>query len=319
MSELSKNASGALNIKDALSALDWIEKVLAFLGPYKPIKKKMRINHTDGTSEIGLVLNMPSKLKLKLTTTRIPAYQNFYVHEMQTEDFSSLNVSDYWKRDPDGSWILNPTKLPNCDKFFVRLKGKMPREIISRLVFINEATNRDQTEESDKYWIKSMIRDIELVEAMWEMLEIEDVNVGIKVGINRCFSAAIPSGFTKKLRATQKWIEAGHTRDRQKVYKAWAELRRAQYSKSCSPEEFMELISRLTSGDLFGNYLYVEKPYNLGSINRGSDTSGVLPNFMYVQALTDLNLKQYAADGYLVFNKKKYIEDIKEDLGVVEE
>ena len=316
MKDQGENMQSALNIKDALSALEWVNKVLEVLKPYKPIKKRMKINQMDKTSEIALVLNMPSRLKLNLTTTKIP-YPNFFVNEMLTEDFSPLNVSDYWRRDHDGSWILNPKNLPNCDRFFVRLKGTMPQEVISKLVFIGEAANRDQTEESDKYWLECMIKDVELVETMWEMLEIEDVNVGINVGINRCFSAAIPSGFTRKLRATQRYIEAGHTRDRQKVYNAWAELRRSHHTKSCSPEEFMELISRLTSGTIFGNYVHVEEPYNLGLIDRGSDT-GVMPNFMRVQALTNLDLKKYAAGGYLVFEKKKYIEEIKGYLGVDE-
>lgn len=318
MSSQNKNPTYALNIKDALSALEWVNKVVAFLEPYKPIKKKMKINHSDKTSEIGLVLNMPNKLKLRLTTTKIPAYHNFSINEMLAEDFSPLNVNDYWKRDNDGSWILNPNKLPNCDKFFIRLKGKMPQDIISKLIFVNEATNRDQSKEADKYWIKCMIKDVELIEGMWDVLEIQDVNVGIKVGINRCFSAAIPPGYTQKIKATQRFIRAGHKRDREELYRAWADLHRSQQSKGITPDEFMELINRLTSGDLFENYISVEEPYNLGSINRDSDTSGVLPNYMFVQALTDLDLKHYSADGYLLFDKKKYIRDIKENMGLIE-
>jgi hypothetical protein len=318
MCGLSEKMANALNLKDAVSALEWVNKVVGFLEPYKPIKKKMKINHADKTSEIALVLNMPSKLKLKFTTTKIPAYQNFYIDEMLAEDFSPLDVSNYWKRDFDGSWILDPKNLPNCDKFLVRLKGKMPQEVISNLVFINEATNRDQTEESDRYWMKCMIKDIELIESMWEVLEIEDVNVGIKVGINRCFSAAIPSGLTRKLKASQRFIRAGHMRDREELNRAWAELHRAQRSKGGNPDELLGLINRLTNEDSFGKYIYVDEPYNLGPIKKDSNTTGILPNFMYVQALTDLNLNQYAADGYLVFNKKKYIEDIKENMNIIE-
>lgn len=149
-------------------------------------------------------------------------------------------------------------------------------------------------------------------------MEIEDVNVGVKVGINRCFSAAIPSGYTKKIKATQEFLKAGHGRDREELYRAWAGLHRSQESKGINPEDFMELIRKLTSGDLFENYVHVQEPYNLGSINRDDDTAGILPNYMNVQALTNLNLKQFSADGYLVFYKKKYIEDIKENMGLIE-
>jgi hypothetical protein len=161
-----------------------------------------------------------------------------------------------------------------------------------------------------------MIRDIELVENIWDTIEIEDVNVGIRVGINKCFSSAIPPAYVRKIKATQRFIYAGHKRDREELFRAWAELHRSQDSKS-SPEDLMEMVNRLTSGELFENYVFVEEPYNIGSINRDADSSA-LPNFMNVQARTDLSLKQYVADGFLVFNKKKYIEDIKENLGIIE-
>jgi hypothetical protein len=306
----------SLNIKDVLSALEWINKVIGFLEPYKPIKKKMRINHANQTSEIALLLDMPNKIKRMVINTKIPAYDNFYVDEMLTEDFSPLNVSKFWTRTHDGYWILNSKDLPNNDKFFLRLKGKMPKEIISKMVLINEAINRDQTEDFDRYWIKCMIRDIELIENVWDMLEIDDVNVGIKVGINRCFSSAIPPDYTSKIKATQRFLRAGHGKDREELYRAWAALHRSQQSKGISPGEFMELISQLTSGESFENYVHVDEPYNLGTINRESDVSSILPKFMYVQALTNLDLNQYAADGYLVFHKKKYIENIKNNMGI---
>ena len=60
----------------------------------------------------------------------------------------------------------------------------------------------------------------------------------------------------------------------------------------------------------------MEKPYNLGAIRRERELSGPFPKYMFVQALTDLNLKQCVADGYLIFEKKKYIDEIKESIDI---
>jgi hypothetical protein len=300
-------------ISEILTAIDWINKAIEYLKPYKPLKKRMKINYNNRTSEIALLLNIPNRLKLKFTTTRIPAYQNFHIKEMMAEDFSSLNINDYWKRQHDGSWVLNSKGLPNCENFLIKLEGKMPTQTISQLVFVDESMNRDQSKDSDRYWLKCMIRDVELVEQIWDNLEIDDVNVGIKVGINKCFSSAIPSAYVRKIKATQRFIKAGHKRDREELFKAWFELHRSQDSRSTT-DDLIELINRLTSGELFENYVFVEEPFDIGSIDRDTD-AGILPNFMNVQARTDLNLKQDIADGFLIFNKKQYINDIKQNLG----
>lgn len=303
--------------EEVKSALEWIDRIVKFLGPYKPKKKKMRINHVDQTSEIALLLNIPGPIKRKVAKLKVPAYQNFYIYEMMAEDFTPLDVSEYWKY-TNGYWILDPKKLPDVDNFFLRLRGHMSPEVISKIVFVEEAKNRDQTEESDRYWLKCMIRDVELIEDVWDMLEIEDVDVSIKVGINRCFSAAIPFNYRKKIEATQKFLRAGHGIDREKLSRAWGELHRAQKSKGGSIEELMDLIGKLTRGEIFGEYVKVERPYHLGAIQREPGLSGPFPRYMFVQALTDLNLKQYVADDYLIFEKKKYINEVKNSLGIEE-
>ena len=159
-----------------------------------------------------------------------------------------------------------------------------------------------------------MIKDVELIEEIWDMLEIEDVNVGIKVGINRCFSAIIPYNYRKKIESTQRFLRAGHGSDRQELFHAWGEYRKTLRMEGVSVEALMELIGKLTSGEIFGKYVYVDKPYNLGAIKRERELSGPFPKYMFVQALTNLTLKQCVADGYLVFEKKKYTDEIEESI-----
>ncbi len=160
-----------------------------------------------------------------------------------------------------------------------------------------------------------MIRDIELVENIWDLLEIDDVNVAIKVGINKCFSTAIPPSYSRKIKATQRYISAGFGKDREQLHRAWAEFRRSQRDAGCTLDEFVKIIGNLTKGDLFEKYIHIDDPYNIKNIIR-DDTNNILPDFMSVQAVTNLNLKKYTADGELIFEKKKYIDDIKGSIGI---
>jgi hypothetical protein len=77
----------------------------------------------------------------------------------------------------------------------------------------------------------------------------------------------------------------------------------------------VKIISNLTKGDLFEKYVHIDDPYNINTIIR-DDTNNILPDFMSVQTVTNLNLKKYTADGELIFEKKKYIDDIKGSIGI---
>jgi hypothetical protein len=192
----------------------------------------------------------------------------------------------------------------------------MSLQNIEKIVYVEEAKNRDQTEELDRYWLKCMIRDVELIEKIWDMLEIEDIDVGIRVGINRCFSTAVPNQYHQKIEALQNYLRAGVGKDRQKVFHTWHEYRMSQKIGDFSPETLMNLITELTKGELFGKYINVEKPYNIGAIRREKEFSGPFPKFMLVQAQTDLDLRKCIADGYLTFSKKKYIDEISNRLKI---
>lgn len=305
-----------MNAEEVLSNLEWISKVVNHLGPYQPIKKRMKINHTDKTNEIALVLNVPNTLKRKLYKIKLPyGRDTFIISDMLTEDFTPLNPIEYWKFTPDGYWILDPKKLPNCDKFLLTLKGRISPEALQKIIYVDESTNKDRDEDSDRYWVKCMIRDIELVENIWELLEIDDVNVAIKVGINKCFSTAIPPSYSRKIKATQRYFTAGFGKDREQLYRAWAEFRRSQQDPGCTMDEFVKIIGNLTTGELFEKYIHINDPFNIKNIIR-DNSNNILPSYMSVQAITNLNLEKYAADGELIFEKKKYIDDIKGSMGI---
>lgn len=299
-----------MDYRQILEGLGWIDKVVDCVRPYKPEIINMTINYRDRNAEIEVLLHIPDNLKRKIKTVEIPAYQNFVIYEMRDETFRKIGGLWWFE---DGKWKLKPSNLPSSEKYWVTLKGKLPKDAISKIVFVQPAANKDRTEEVDRYWLSSMLRNVEIVEKIWNELNIDDVTAGVRVGIERCFSTCIPKELDEKLKVTQRWIRAGHGRDRGELWRAWRELRLTDKLLKISVEEVINTIYKLTSGDAFAEFLTMDKPYTIGDIRREETYKGPIPVMMYTEGLARLTLKQQTANGYLTFKKKNYQEAIKRE------
>jgi hypothetical protein len=296
--------------KQVQEALEWIRKVSEYVKSYKPETKSMSINYRTQDAEIEILLHIPDNIRRKIRKVEIPAYQNFEISEMRDESFNRIG-SLWWFE--DGKWKLDPSKLPSSEKYLLTLKGRIPADALTRIVFVQPAANRDRTEEMDRYWLASMIRNVEILEKLYDALNIDDVVAGVKIGIERCFSTSIPQELNKRLRVIRRWIHAGHGRDREEVMRTWRQLRSLRRTSKISVDEIIEAIYRLTSPEVFSRFLGVDEPYILGEIRREERFKGTFPERMYTEARTYLTLKRPAATGYLSFRKKDYTETIKKE------
>lgn len=296
---------------DIEKAFEWINKVKKFFEPFKPEFRDMRINYKTRKSEISLALHIPNSLKRNISKVEIPAYQNFVVSDMMDESFSK--VQSVWQFN-DGKWVLKPSILPASERYLLKLKGEVPGETLSEIVRIQPAQNRDQSSEFDKYWLNSMIRDVAFFEQIYRELEISEVDVAVRVGIERCFSTTFPEEMKRVLTASQRWIQAGYGRNRNEIQRAWVNLRTVTGTSKIKVGDIIKTIYDLTLGNLFAEYLLVDVPYSLGEIKREERFMGLFPEKMSVEACTDLDLKLPVATGYLTFKKKEYMKKIDEFL-----
>jgi len=300
----------ANDVKQVLEAFTWVDKVLNYVRPYKPETKSMTINYRNLNAEIELLLFIPDNIKRKLKKVEIPAYQNFKVSEFRDESFNK--IEELWSLENE-KWKLNTNNLPSSERYLLTLKGSVPEDALSKIVFIQPSANRDQTEELDRFWLSSMIKNVDTLEKIWDSLNVDDVTANVNIGIERCFSTTIPKDLKEKVNATKRWIQAGQHRDREEVVKAWSELRRAKGKFTISIEDLLNLIHKLTADNTFSKYLSLDKPYTLGEIKREETYKGSFPERMYTEANTFLNLKHPSANGYLSFKKKDYIETIESE------
>ena len=283
-------------------SLGWIDKVVGYLKPFKPEAKSMRVNYRDSNAEISLRIHIPDQMKREIEKVEVPIYPGFSISEFLDETFTQVKANWY---EEDGKWKLKPSELPHSEYYLLRLKGRMHKSAISNLVRIQPAKNRDQTEEMDRYWLDVMIRDVEMVEKIWKQLQIEEVNLNIRVGVERPFSTAIPKEMSEKLKATQAWIRTGLSGNRSDMIRQMQNLRSTARSTKVQPEDIVEGIIALTKRDTFMKYLSVEKPYDLGEAKRDEELIDIFPRFMVVEAFTDLNLKIPAGKRVSRFSKEE--------------
>jgi hypothetical protein len=291
--------------------LGWLDKASEYFKPFRPEIKSMVVNYRNRQSEINLLLHISDGMRRKFHFVEIPAYQNFTIQDMLDESFTRVG-SLWWYE--DGKWKLDPSKLPKSETYLLMLRGNIPADTLNQLVRIQPAVNRDQTDEIDRFWLDCMLRNVALLEKIWQELSIDEVDVGIKVGIERCFSTTIPREFKERLEATRRWVAAGRGKDRQEVVLAWRRMREVARTSKVSVEDIVQTIYRLTTGEAFGTFLTVDNPYKVGTIRREERFAGPFPARMAVEATTELGLKRPTATGYLTFKKKDYTDEIKASL-----
>jgi hypothetical protein len=296
--------------KDIERSIGWIDRVIDLFKPYKSEIRKVIINYKTKRTEVHLFIPIPNGFKRRIAKIVIPAYEGLRFEKMLDEMFNEIKVPFV---ESENGWVLNPLNLPNSDRFLIVLSGSFPEDTLSQLVRIQPSRNKDSTPELDRFWLDSMLRNPEIVETMWRALDIDEVNLAVKVGIQNLFSAVVPSYIKRNLEATQKLLAAGHGKSRDDLFRAWMNMKIVSRESELSVDEVIKLIETLTSGELFSRYVTVDSPYELGDIRRDALFKEFLPERMAVEAKTLLNLKRPTATGYLSFHKKKYEEELRKN------
>lgn len=301
------SVSAAISINQVT---EWIPKVVDYLKPFKPEIKKMSINYKSRDSEISLALCIPDGLKRKVRKIEIPRYYNFDLDYMMDESFNLMNLEDVIESD-DRKIKINCSSLPASENYLLNLKGLVPQPALDNIVYIKPAMNKDRSKDTDKYWLSTMIKDVETLEGLWDGLNVDDVTAGVNIGIERYISAKLPERIKEGLEALKNYSAAGSSGDRNQVLKAW-KLRQSKGSK-VKVKEIFDIFKDLTTTEFFSGFVDIDLPYNLGKIEN-KEILSTLPEDMYVEALTRLTLKQPTAEGYMSFRKKDYTECVGKKL-----
>jgi hypothetical protein len=302
------NAEKLAGVKTGFDILEQLRKLYKALSHYKPETTSMRINYKDRSSDLTLYLSIPETIKRKIRHVEIPAYIGYKIYEMYDESFNRV---DYVVEYKDGKWILHANKLPASEKYLVIMKGSISKEALDRIVKVHAPEDPKKDEESDKYWIHSAIKDMRILEQIWRELAVERVSTNVRVGVERYFTTSIPRPIRMMLKTRESLLRAIESGQRERA-RLESQYRYWRRKTGATTGEIYELIRRLVSGEIFTNFILVDNPYEISSIE---PTTPVLfiPEKVGVGVETDLSFQRPAAEGYLTFKKKDFSNHVSEE------
>lgn len=298
------------------------ELALRYFNWFRDIKDRLEfdqevmnvsINYTGRTCEISNRLHIPSSKHDKLKEIELPKYDEYRIKDILNSSFESIKELFYLS---DNKYICNADIIPQFDdKILLILEGTMSTTFLNRLIRVQPAMNRDQTNELDRYWLDVMIKDIDMWDKIWLSMDVEDVDLLVDVSLDRCFGVVLPPSIQKRILATQEYLRAGRGRSRDHVMRAWGAFRTIVQKEAYTGDKIMEIGRKLLEPDNFINYLEVDDPYRIGGVERTSQRPRrSIPEEITVTARTDLNYEEPIATGYLNFKKKLFIDILKEEI-----
>ncbi len=281
------------------------------LRPFKPTVKDFRINYLDKNSEIKYLIEAPSGLRRSVRGHKleIPARTGFRIYEIL--DLDTGNVLKKYHYYANGAkWVFDLKDFPNSDRFLLTLKGRISQNLLDQIVDVRCAANPSRDEKTDVYWLHSTLKDIPILRKWWDELNVENINLNIRVGVQRCFSTAIPNIIMERLAVRSALMSAIAQGDRNKESRLKAKFRYLERTVKVTPLELFEFLSSLVSGKYFFDYVSTDGRFSLGTIEPVEKYTKIIPEKVQVAVQTDLNFFRPVKDGKLFFKRDKYISDI---------
>jgi len=291
--------------------IDWLPKVYKNFQPFRPEAKYFEINYKSKSALIKYFLRISPSIRKRIGKIEIPMYENYKIKSFTDNSFNDLR--DHIKIDEiGGSWVIKTNQLPSCEGFMMELKGDIDKNFMDRLVNIKPAVNKDSTQTYDKYWLDIMIRDVSILEKMYNKLNVSDIDCIVIINLEKHFVTDMPKQLVSSVNAFTRYMSAGLSADKSEVFRAWRRLRGS--TRNWNLETMQNYIKDLTSKSVLKDYIKLDKPFYLGDI-KNPESEKIIPTHFSVEALSNLTLEAPAAHGYLKFHKRKYQEIIKKEIG----
>lgn len=296
----------------ALRYFDWFRNIRDRL-EFDQEVMNVSINYTGRTCEISNKLYIPSSKHDKLKNIELPKSDEYRIKDILNSSFESIRELFYLS---DNKYICNADIIPQFDdRILLILEGTMSTSFLNRLIRVQPAMNRDQTDELDRYWLDVMIKDIDMWDKIWLSMDVDDVDLLVDVSLDRCFAVVLPQDIQKRILATQKYLRAGRGKSRDDLMRAWHAYRTNVQEQAYTGDKIMEIGRKLLVPDIFKNYLEIDDPFRIGGVERTSQRPRrSIPEQITVTAKTDLNYEEPIATGYLNFKKKLFIDILKEEI-----
>ena len=298
--------------KVSANLTDVVSKALDYLSDFRPRAKSIRYNYRESTSEMTFLIEVPDSRRRKFGNLKIPMSEGYRFKQMFC--LPDYNVVDAAHIVDEEYLTFDPGRLPGHDEYIITLNGTVPSETLNEVVHLKVPKDPKKTGAADKYWIHSAIKRPGVMKEIYDDMKVDDIDIGVQVGVQRCFSNVIPEEVLETFDRTNELLRASNEHDRNQVYKASRRRYEARKQLDTSPAETADLIRSLASAEHIRDYLSVDKPYRRRNINPRPPEKSIHPETIAVDVSTDLSLDRKAADGELVFEKKQYENYLKDQI-----
>lgn len=289
-----------------------VSSAFEYLGDFRPQAKSVRYNYREATSEMTFLIDIPDSRKRKFGELKIPISEGYRFKELFClPDFNPVNAAH---KSEDGYITFDPSELPGHREYIITLTGNVSTDALSEIVDLTVPSDPKKSEDEHKYWLHSAIKRPGVMKDIYDDLKVDDVDLGVQVGVQRCFSNAIPEEVLETFDRTNELLQASNANDRNQVHKASRRRFKARRELDTSPAEAADIIRSLASAEHIRDYLSVEEPYHHRNIDPRPPENSIHPETIAVDVSTDLSLDRKAADGELTFKKSSYEGYVKDEI-----
>jgi hypothetical protein len=292
---------------------DFIEEMRSIkraFEPFRPETTNISFNYLTRSSEVRLSVTVPRGIRRKTSSAiEIPALPDYSIKEIIDLETGGSIRGGF--RQESNKWLIPAGILPSSEKYLVFLSGKVTQAFLDTFVKVNAPSSPNRDSECDRYWITVTLADIRRIDDIYNVFDVDDVTIGVDIGVQRIFSTAMPPRMKERLEAHEKLVEISKSKARNVWIRAAKRYTESIRKMGGEPLDFIQLVLELVSGDYFRDYIHVDTPrFDIGRIE--ADAFFItLPEKVLVEAQSRLSKEEPAAEGNLIFDRQKYMDAIE--------
>ncbi|HML03652.1 MAG TPA: hypothetical protein VK487_09830 [Candidatus Bathyarchaeia archaeon] len=300
------------NANKSLDFVDKIQKLLEKLQNYKPEIKSLRVNYLTKATEMKLLFKIPQGVQRKFKDVEIPAYPGYSIKEVF--DGTTLDRVEVDWQLKNQNWVADAKVFGASDRYLIILEGSISDVALERLVKLYCPDDPQRGSDVDRYWIDSAIKDMAILEKIYDELTLDKVTTCVNVGVERQFTSSIPIEVKNWIRARAIADISLRGRDREKAYRSFRLLKIAERRLGdFSPTSVRNLARDVLSPETFMYYISIDKPFHISHLNPLEESHWV-PEKIGVVVETDLSYKTPVAQGDLIYKKIDFASRLQEEI-----
>lgn len=290
---------------------DTVREAKDYFSNFRPDTRSVRFNYRERTSEMKIYVEVPDSRKRDFADVEIPL-SGYRLKEMfSLPDFHPVESGILYE---DGVVTFDPSDLPSHDEYLVVLEGDVASETMEHLVDLKTPEDPDDRGGIEEYWVRSALKQPAIMKEVYDNLKVENVDISVQVGVQRCFSNTVPSDVRDVWDSSRDLIEASSDYDRNQVHSSARQRHDAIQKLDTNPGHISDFLRSLATARHLEDYISVERPYRRRNISPDPPETNLFPEVIGVDITTNLSLDQKAADGTLRFEKSDYQDFLEQQI-----